>query len=178
MTEKSHMTPFLKMHGLGNDFVVIDAREHPFAITSERAAAIANRNRGIGCDQFIIMRQSDNADAFMEIWNADGSCVGACGNATRCVGQLLLDETKKSQVTIETEAGLLTAEKSGDNVSVNMGVARLGWSEIPLAQETETDTADISIVADHSLPADCRDACAGRCGYHDADGYQLRYQLL
>lgn len=145
MSNDTHMTPFLKMHGLGNDFVVIDAREQAFEVTPVRAASIANRKRGIGCDQFIIMRPSDSADAFMEIWNADGSCVGACGNATRCIGQLLLNETGKEKVLIETEAGLLTAEKAEAGVSVNMGMARLEWNKIPLAFETATDTANISI---------------------------------
>tara|TARA_R110002096_G_scaffold104745_1_gene230628 strand:+ start:730 stop:1548 length:819 start_codon:yes stop_codon:yes gene_type:complete len=141
------MMPFLKMHGLGNDFVVIDARELTFDVTTERASRIANRRRGIGCDQFIIMRKSECADVFMEIWNADGSCVGACGNATRCIGQLMLDETSKEKITIETEAGLLTAVKVGVDVSVNMGKALLNWDQIPLAAETATDTADITIAS-------------------------------
>lgn len=139
------MMPFLKMHGLGNDFVVIDARERSFDVTNARASRIANRQRGIGCDQFIIMRKSERADVFMEIWNADGSCVGACGNATRCIGQLMLNETGKEKITIETEAGLLTAEKTDTNVSVNMGRALLEWNQIPLASETPTDTADITV---------------------------------
>lgn len=139
------MMPFLKMHGLGNDFVVIDARERAFDVTTARASSIANRRRGIGCDQFIIMRKSERADVFMEIWNADGSCVGACGNATRCIGQLLLNETGKEKISIETEAGLLTAVKADAGVSVNMGKALLEWDQIPLAAETATDTADIAI---------------------------------
>lgn len=145
MNAAQHMTPFLKMHGLGNDFVIIDARIRAFDVTPERASRLACRRRGIGCDQFIIMRPSDSADVFMEIWNADGSCVGACGNATRCIGQLLLDETGNNKVLIETEAGLLSAVRAGANVSVNMGMARLEWDQIPLAEKSPTDTANLSV---------------------------------
>jgi len=145
MSDAQHMTQFLKMHGLGNDFVIIDARDRTFEVTPERASRMACRRRGIGCDQFIIMRQSDRADVFMEIWNADGSCVGACGNATRCIGQLMLDETGNDKVLIETEAGLLSAVRSGEDVSVNMGMAWLDWDKIPLAEESPTDTANITI---------------------------------
>jgi len=133
------------MHGLGNDFVVVDARTQKFDVTTERAERIADRRRGIGCDQFIILRPSEKADVFMEIWNADGSQVGACGNATRCVGMLLLDETRKNIISIETDAGLLSAERAQTGVSVNMGPARLKWDEIPLARAMETDTANLEV---------------------------------
>lgn len=132
------MRPFLKMQGLGNDFVIFDARQTPLEMNETRARYVADRRRGVGCDQLIVLRASDTADIFMEIWNADGSRVGACGNATRCVGQLLLKETGADSVTIESDAGMLTAAADGAMVSVNMGPARLAWDEIPLAHETET----------------------------------------
>lgn len=133
------------MHGLGNDFVVVDARGISFEVSNERAARIADRRRGIGCDQFIILRESDKADVFMEIWNADGSRVGACGNATRCVGMLMLDETNKDQAAIETNAGLLTASRAGTDISVNMGSARTKWDEIPLSRAMETVEANLKV---------------------------------
>jgi len=133
------------MHGLGNDFVVVDARLEHFRATSQRVARIADRQRGIGCDQFIITRPSNSADVFMEIWNADGSRVGACGNATRCVGLLLLDETGKNSITIETDTGILTAERAPSGVSVNMGPARTNWDAIPLARAMDTISTDLEI---------------------------------
>jgi len=133
------------MHGLGNDFVVIDARTRAFSVTPVRAASIADRRRGIGCDQFIVMRPSESADVFMEIWNADGSRVGACGNATRCVGKLMLAETGQDSVSIETDAGLLHAKTDPNGVSVNMGPARLAWHEIPLLHETDTNAVDLTV---------------------------------
>jgi len=139
------MQPFLKMHGLGNDFIVIDARNHPFEVTTQRAKNLASRKHGIGCDQLIIMRPSTCADVFMEIWNADGSCVGACGNATRCVGDLMLRETGKDKIFIETDAGLLTAVRMANLISVNMGEARLTWDTIPLSHVTPTDTVETEI---------------------------------
>lgn len=140
------------MHGLGNDFVVIDARERDFAVTPARAQFIADRRRGIGCDQFIIMRPSNRADVFMEIWNADGSRVGACGNATRCVGDLMLTETGRNKISIETDAGLLSAERAENGVSVNMGEARLNAASIPLSIDTDTVTLDVTI---GGLPGPC-----------------------
>ena len=130
------------MHGLGNDFVIFDARNRTLEMNEERADMLANRKRGIGCDQLIVMRQSEKTDVFMEIWNADGSRVGACGNVTRCVGQILLNETGKKQVGIETDAGLLTAEMADSRVSVNMRPAHTNWSAIPVARETDTARAD------------------------------------
>jgi len=133
------------MHGLGNDFVVVDARAFEFNVDAERAGAIADRRRGIGCDQLIILRKSSNADAFMEIWNADGSRVGACGNATRCIGMLILDETGKTAASIETDAGMLSAKSSPLGISVNMGPARTRWQEIPLAHEMATDHGNFTL---------------------------------
>jgi diaminopimelate epimerase len=140
--------PFLKMHGLGNDFVVIDVRESALAIDAERARAIADRRRGVGCDQLItIERPRDpRATAFMGILNPDGSEAGACGNATRCVAWLLMRDGSPEGVVIETVAGLLEARPAaGGLVSVDMGPARLDWREIPLAGPADTGVLDLSV---------------------------------
>ncbi|MBT4769415.1 MAG: diaminopimelate epimerase, partial [Rhodospirillaceae bacterium] len=133
--------PFIKMHGLGNDFVVIDARQGPVAVSAQAARAIADRHRGVGCDQIILIEPSADglSDAFMRILNADGGEVAACGNATRCVASLLMAEKGGDHVVIETAAGLLDADKGGGElISVDMGRARLDWRDIPLEQATDT----------------------------------------
>jgi diaminopimelate epimerase len=142
---------FTKMHGLGNDFVVIDARAGKpgagVAISAAQAAAIADRRTGVGCDQFIIIEDAPDADtdAFMRIRNADGGEVDACGNATRCIGAVLLEETGKDTVLIRTGADLLTATRAGYGlVTVDMGVPRAGWDEIPLNAEADTLHLDLS----------------------------------
>ena len=127
------MRRFHKMHGLGNDFVVIDARDGALAMTPRRASAIADRRTGVGCDQLILIGPGDDSDVTMRIWNADGSEVEACGNATRCV-PVLLD----ADVTIRTAAGLLRATRSGEGATVDMGVPRFGWEDIPLAYAMDT----------------------------------------
>ncbi|WP_020592958.1 diaminopimelate epimerase [Kiloniella laminariae] len=132
---------FIKMHGLGNDFVVIDARQEPFNPTEKQSRLIADRRFGIGCDQFIIIEPPvhQDADIFMRIRNADGGEVGACGNATRCIASLIMQEAESEHVTIETLAGLLHAKQSHKNlVTVDMGPARLEWQEIPLTEERDT----------------------------------------
>lgn len=139
---------FLKMHGLGNDFVVIDARTEPFSPVPAETMAIADRRRGVGCDQLIAIEpaRSAGAAAFMRIRNADGSEVAACGNATRCVASLLMSETGADDVVIETLAGLLRASRAaGAAVTVDMGQARLDWTEIPLAHPADTLKLDLSI---------------------------------
>lgn len=128
--------PFRKMNGLGNDFVVLDGRAMPIRVSPEDARAIADRATGIGCDQLIVLERSPaGADVFMRILNADGSEVGACGNATRCVGRLVMEETGRKTASIETRAGLLRASDGGawDRVVVDMGQPRLRWDEIPLS---------------------------------------------
>ncbi len=145
MAKDRHTRPFLKMHGLGNDFIIFDAREEDFTLADDEVRTLSDRRRGIGCDQLIILRNSARADIFMEIRNADGSRVGACGNATRCVGQLALDETGHDTVSIETDTGLLSAERADAWISVNMGPARLGWDEIPLARDCDTANADFAL---------------------------------
>jgi diaminopimelate epimerase len=129
------------MHGAGNDFVVLDARTRPFEIDGEIAASIADRRTGIGCDQLIVVGPSRQpaADTFMTIYNSDGSEVSACGNATRCVAWMLMAESGLGQVTIETNAGLLSAFAAGEKrISVDMGPARLDWDQIPLASQMDT----------------------------------------
>ena len=132
---------FTKMHGLGNDFVVLDARAAPIAIGERQARAIADRHAGVGCDQLIVLEPpaSDLADVFMRIRNADGGEVAACGNATRCVAAVLMREKKADHVIIETAAGLLDTEAAdGGQVRVDMGPVRLDWREIPLAEAIDT----------------------------------------
>jgi diaminopimelate epimerase len=126
---------FRKMNGLGNDFVVLDARARPLALKAAQIAAIADRNRGIGCDQVIALEPSDFADVFMRIWNADGGEVGACGNAARCVAALLVAERGSPHVSIETESGMLSATVARDgSVTIDMGAPRFDWNEIPLSR--------------------------------------------
>jgi diaminopimelate epimerase len=137
MTEKQTYQ-FLKMHGLGNDFVIFDARQNGLTLSDEQVRIVADRRRGVGCDQLILLRESESADVFMEIRNADGSRVGACGNATRCVGQIVLAEKSSNKITIETDAGQLSAEISSFGISVNMGPARTDWQDIPLSTEMDT----------------------------------------
>jgi diaminopimelate epimerase len=132
---------FLKMHGLGNDFVVLDGRAAPLAIDAGTARAIADRKTGVGCDQLILIEppRDPQADAVMRIFNPDGGEVEACGNATRCIGRLLMDQQGSDHVVIETVAGLLdTKAAAGGLVSVDMGPARLGWQDIPLREACDT----------------------------------------
>lgn len=139
--------PFLKMHGLGNDFVVLDARHGDLDLPIGRRRAIADRRLGVGCDQLIVLeRPTDReADVFMRIYNPDGGEAGACGNATRCVASVLMDERKTDQVTVQTISGLLESQKAGNGanglpvISVDMGLARLDWREIPLARACDTN---------------------------------------
>ncbi|MEE3500153.1 diaminopimelate epimerase [Acidiphilium acidophilum] len=131
--------PFLKMHGAGNDFVVLDARTDPITLTTAQSTLLADRRRGIGCDQIILIEPSASADAFMRTLNADGSEAGACGNATRCVAALLAAETGARALTIETNAGHLAAIIKGPNlVEIDMGEPRLDWQDIPLLEAMDT----------------------------------------
>ena len=123
---------FDKMHGLGNDFVIVDAREQPFEITPALAQAIANRRTGVGCDQLIVLEPSDSADLKMRIWNSDGGEVESCGNATRCVIQLT------GARRIDSDGGLLEGEDLGAEVEVIMGEPRFSWQDIPLAYPMDT----------------------------------------
>ncbi len=129
----------MKMHGLGNDFVVIDARGRTVEIVPALAIAVADRHRGVGFDQMAVISETENADAHLTFYNADGSTAGACGNATRCIARHLMDQTGKGQLTLTTERGTLYAKDAGDRLtSVNMGHPQLAWDEIPLAEEMDT----------------------------------------
>lgn len=139
MSANPALLSFAKMHGLGNDFVVIDARERPVVMTEQLARAIADRRTGVGCDQLIVVGASERADVSMRIFNQDGSEVDACGNATRCVPLFV-----GRDVTIETNAGLLEAHRQGDLVSVDMGEARTDWEQVPLAYAMDTLTMPVS----------------------------------
>ena len=123
---------FHKMHGLGNDFVIVDAREDAFDVTPALARAIADRRTGVGCDQLIVLEPSEIADLRMRIWNADGGEVESCGNATRCVVALT------GASTVETEGGLLGGTNLGNEIEVSIGEPRFAWNEIPLAYAMDT----------------------------------------
>ncbi len=139
-------TVFKKMNGLGNDFVVLDARAKPIALTRDSAARIADRTNGIGCDQVIVLAKAEApADIFMRIFNNDGGEVAACGNATRCVAGELFNETGKDKVIVETNAGLLRCYPDGDNVTVDIGVPKFDWQDIPLDERMDTRNIDIKL---------------------------------
>ena len=123
---------FDKMHGLGNDFVIVDARDQPFDVTPSLARAIADRRTGVGCDQLIVLEPTETADLKMRIWNSDGGEVESCGNATRCVVQLT------GAKRIDTDGGLLEGEDLGAEVEVSIGEPRFGWDDIPLAYPMDT----------------------------------------
>ncbi|MCJ8325032.1 MAG: diaminopimelate epimerase [Rhizobiales bacterium] len=148
--------PFLKMNGLGNEFVVLDARKHDFSLSVATLQAIANKQTGIGYDQLIVLENSQIADVFMRIYNADGSQVNACGNATRCVGALIMQNLGQDECSIETNDGKkfarFEAELCSQNtnmaeqriVTANIGQAKLNWDQIPLSEEFH-DTAGIEL---------------------------------
>ncbi len=139
--------PFIKMHGLGNDFVVVDARREPFVLDQAAARAVADRRTGVGCDQLIVLEPPANgaADVFMRIRNADGGEVEACGNASRCVAALIMEETGRDRCTVETQAGLLRAAalRTGE-IAVDMGELRTAWRDIPLARQMDTLHLDLA----------------------------------
>ena len=151
--------PFVKMNGAGNDFVVVNALETPFAPTADQARAIADRKTGEGCDQLIALEPSNRADTFMRVWNADGGVVETCGNALRCVGWMLLQSTGKDEVSIDTLGGPTKAWRvpgrvgSGDpegsttaaRIKVDMGAPRLDWEQIPLDEAMDTRGIELQV---------------------------------
>ena len=170
--------PFLKMHGLGNDFVVLDARGgslldarggslldarggsvldargKPPALTTETIRWVGDRHRGVGFDQMITLEPAEDADVFFRFHNSDGSEAGACGNGTRCAASLVLAESGRSRISIRTIAGLLGAERLADGtIRVDMGAPLLGWREVPLAREM--DTLHVPMAADGVSDAAC-----------------------
>jgi diaminopimelate epimerase len=131
--------PFMKMHGLGNDFVVIDARDRDVVVPPALALALADRHRGVGFDQLAVMRRADDADLRLDFLNADGSESAACGNATRCIARFMMDESGARSVDIRTARGLLFARDAGDKLTaVNLGHPQTDWDQIPLAQDCDT----------------------------------------
>ena len=149
--------PFRKMHGLGNDFVVLDARKTPLLMDARRTPVLQNargpaftlgpdvirgigdRHRGVGFDQLVTLEATPDADVFLRFHNTDGTEAGACGNGTRCAASLVLAETGRDAITIRTIAGLLAAERLPDGtVRVDMGPPRLGWRDVPLARDMDT----------------------------------------
>jgi diaminopimelate epimerase len=139
---------FIKMHGIGNDFVVLDARAHALALDDNTVRTLADRHTGVGCDQLLVVEQpkAKDADVFLRIFNADGSEAEACGNGTRCVADLVMRESGRDRTVIETVTGLLAAEAAGPNrVSVDMGSPALGWPDIPLARDCDTLNVPLSM---------------------------------
>lgn len=130
--------PFMKMHGLGNDFVVIDQRSGGIPVTAELARAMGDRHFGVGFDQLAVIETSSDADLALTFFNADGSIAGACGNATRCVAEYEMAKTGRDSMTLRTERGLLSAVYDGQIASVNMGHPLLEWADIPLSHAIDT----------------------------------------
>ncbi len=138
--------PFVKMNGCGNDFVVVDALARPFTPGADQVRALSDRQTGQGFDQLIAIEPSSKGDAFMRVWNADGGAVETCGNALRCVGWMLMEANGADSVTIDTLGGPAVARRAGpDRITVDMGPPRLGWTEIPLAEEMDTRGIELQI---------------------------------
>ena len=140
MSQKDPKTlKFMKMHGLGNDFVVVDARVPQPVIDGALAMTLGDRHRGVGFDQLAVITDADDADVALTFYNTDGSLAGACGNATRCISRYMFDKTGKKSLYLRTERGILRAEDLGEGrTSVNMGQPLLEWSEIPLSNAADT----------------------------------------
>jgi diaminopimelate epimerase len=129
----------MKMHGLGNDFVVIDQRGTAPFVDAALARALGDRHRGVGFDQLAVIEEDAEADMRLSFWNADGSTAGACGNATRCIARWEMARRGVSTLTLRTERGLLAARDEGGGLTaVNMGPPLLDWREIPLARAVDT----------------------------------------
>ncbi|WP_295795911.1 diaminopimelate epimerase [uncultured Microbacterium sp.] len=144
---------FTKGHGTGNDFVIVDDRDgalsHTGALERDTRAAMADRRRGIGCDQLLVLGKPSNGagDVFMRVYNPDGGEVEACGNGTRCVAALVMGEGGKDTLGVETVAGILASTRNADGtVSVDMGEPRLEWDQIPLAREMDTLSVDMAYI--------------------------------
>ena len=135
---------FRKMHGLGNDFVIIDARAREVTMSADWAAAIGDRRRGVGFDQLAIFRNGTDSDADIAFWNADGSRADACGNATRCIARLLMDESGQDRLTLRSGRGTLMCRDAGAGlVAVNMGQPQLDWRDVPLAEDLDLNALPI-----------------------------------
>ena len=140
--------PFIKMHGLGNDFVVIDSRSARAPLTADMVRAIADRRTGVGFDELMLLEpaRSDGTDVFLRIYNADGTEAGACGNGTRCVASLIMDQGGTNEAVIETVAGKLQAKAQRNGmISVDMGAAKFDWRDIPLSRPQDTLHLDLAL---------------------------------
>ena len=141
MIDKTHQNgvSFMKMHGLGNDFVVMDSRVDSVDMTPALASALADRHCGVGFDQLAIISNTGDADLHLTFYNADGSIAGACGNATRCIARYEMDKTGRKDLRLTTDRGLLLATDQGNGLtSINMGQPQLVWDDIPLSHEMDT----------------------------------------
>jgi diaminopimelate epimerase len=136
---------FHKMQGLGNDFVILDRRSGKLSLSAAQIQRVADRRLGVGCDQLLCLEVSERADVFMRVYNADGSEVGACGNGTRAVARLIMEEQGRSRAVIETAAGVLTVTVSVQGYTVDMGRPRFGWDEIPLTRPMDTLALDLEL---------------------------------
>ncbi len=161
---------FLKMHGLGNDFVVVDARGAEDPVTPALARALGDRHRGVGFDQLAVIREGSGVAAEVDYWNSDGSTADACGNATRCVAELLMTETGVENVLLRTGRGDLVAKRAGAGmITVNMGHPQLSWETVPLARDVDLN----------ALPIDGAPGAAGMGNPHcafivdDVDAFDL-----
>ena len=148
------MTAFLKMHGLGNDFVAFDARDSAFVLTADQARKIADRHFGIGCDTVVVMRPGGAAaDVSLLFYNADGAESESCGNATRCIARLLMDERGLARVRVSTKGGMIACSDAGKGlVTLNMGEPRLDWGALPMSAPVDTTNFPLD-VGGTSLPA-------------------------
>jgi diaminopimelate epimerase len=138
-TESNVEIPFMKMHGLGNDFVVIDRRRHDVMVDSKLARAIGDRHRGVGFDQLAVLEDDAAADLKLTFFNSDGTTASACGNATRCIARYEMDRNKTTAMTLLTERGLLQATEQGNGITaVNMGQPLFDWQDVPLSEAMGT----------------------------------------
>ena len=139
--------PFHKMHGLGNDFIVLDSRDNQVMPDEHQMRYLADRHKGVGCDQIMVIRSSDQANTIrLDMFNADGSPAGACGNGTRCVARLVMDQAGRDEIGIETVAGHLKGWRSNaqsDVISADMGPVSLDWQDIPTSRALDTLTVDL-----------------------------------
>jgi diaminopimelate epimerase len=136
---------FVKMHGLGNDFVVVDARATGLAVTPALARGLGDRHRGVGFDQLAVIRNDTDGGIRLEFWNSDGSASAACGNATRCVARLLMDATGAEAVALRTGRGVLRCERTAEGlIRVNMGPPELAWERVPLARPVDLDALPLA----------------------------------
>lgn len=142
MTNPVH---FIKMHGIGNDFIIIDMRQQSVKLTKRLIAGLCNRRTGIGCDQLVTLHaaRKKDIDVAVKFYNKDGTESSTCGNASRCIAQLLLDETQKKVVKLQTKTNILTCKRATKQISVDMGKATFDWWKIPL--QSKADTLSVNV---------------------------------